>query len=150
MVLALYCYCIVGYALAKISNAKGNKGTPYFIDTDTDTPNLSLNELEESITRKCNENVSKRNNETLYPKDILSLESSNNIYDTIQTSPWCSVSSIDINSNKYDRSDIDKSYAQNDKQDINLRNDIYLKILTDIEWYLWICIRRNSIFWGKK
>ena len=87
MVLALYCYCIVGYALAKISNAKGNRGTPHFIDTDTDTPNLSLNELEESITRKYNENVSKRNNETLYPKDILSLESSNNIYDTIQTSP---------------------------------------------------------------
>ena len=49
-------------ALAKILNAKGNDGTPHFIDTDTDTPNLSLNQLQESFTRKYDENVSKRNN----------------------------------------------------------------------------------------
>ena len=49
-------------ALAKISNAKGSEGTPHFIDTDTDTPNLSLNQLEGSITRKYDENVCKRNN----------------------------------------------------------------------------------------
>ena len=58
------------------------KVCPHFIDTDTNTPNftpnLSLNELEGFIiTRKYNENVSKRNYETLYPKGIPPLESSN-------------------------------------------------------------------------
>ena len=68
-------------AIAMISTAKGNEGTLHFIGTDTNTPNftlnLSLNELKEFIiTRKYNENVSKRNYETLYPKGIPPLESS--------------------------------------------------------------------------
>ena len=33
---------------------------------DTDRPSVSLNELEEFITRIYNENISKRNNETLH------------------------------------------------------------------------------------
>ena len=74
-------------ATAKISTVKGNEGTPHCINTDTNTPNLSLNELEEFITRKYNENVSKRNYETLHSKDIPPLESSNNIYGTFPTSP---------------------------------------------------------------
>ena len=116
------------FALAKISNAKGNEGTPHFIDTDT--PDLSLKELVDSITRKCDENVSKRNNETLHPKDILLLESTSNMYET-----RCSVSNIDFNSNKYDRSDIEKSCARNDKQDINLRNYIYEFVLDEIRCF---------------
>ena len=70
--------------IAKISTAKGNEDTPHFIDTDTNTPNLSPNELEEFITRKYNENVSRRNHETFHPKDIPTLESSSNIYRIFQ------------------------------------------------------------------
>ena len=70
-----------------MSGTKGNESPPHFINTDTDIPNLDLNELEEFITRKYNENVSKMNSETLHPKHILPLESSNNIYDTFPTSP---------------------------------------------------------------
>ena len=105
-------------AIAKISTAKGNEGTPHFIDTDTNTPNfnarLSLNELEEFIiTRKYNENVSKRNYETLHPKAIPPLESSNNIYGIFPTSLRCSASSIDFHGDKYD--------CSNNNQDKNLR-----------------------------
>ena len=59
-------------AIKKIPTGKVNEGTGHFIETDTDTPNLILNELE--VTGKYNEKVSKRNNETLHPKDILPLE----------------------------------------------------------------------------
>ena len=47
----------------------------------------------------------------------------------------CSVSSIDFNSNKYDRSDIEKSCARNDKQDINLRNYTYEFVLDEIRCF---------------
>ena len=46
---------------------------------------------------------------------------------------WSQVS-IDFNSNKYDRSDLEKSCARNDKQDINLRNDIYEFVLDEIRF----------------
>ena len=61
------------------STTKRSEGTPHFIDTDTNTPNLSLNELEKFIIRKYNENVFKRNYEILHPKDISPFESSNNM-----------------------------------------------------------------------
>ena len=99
-------------AIAKISTAKGNEGTPHFINTDTNTPNFtpSLNELEEFIiTRKYNKNVSERNYETLHPKDIPPLESSNNIYGPFPTSLPCSASSVDFYGEKCD--------CSNNKQD---------------------------------
>ena len=118
-------------AIAMISTAKGNEGMPYFIGTDTNTPNfilnLSLNELEEFIiTRKYNENVSKRNYETLYPKDIPPLESSNNIYGTFPTSLRCSASSIDFHGDKYD--------CSNNKQDKKFKNDICEFLLDEIRF----------------
>ena len=133
-------------AIAKISTTKGNEGTPHFIDTDTNIPNLSLNELEEFITRKYNENVSKRNYETFPPKDILPLvESSNNIYGTFPTSPRCSTSSIDFHSSKYDCSGIEKSCAQNNKQDKNLRNGIYKFLLDEIRFLREKIVLKNKI-----
>lgn len=57
-------------AIAKISTAKGKESTLHFIDTDIDTPGLSLNQSEESLTRKYDENIFKRNNGTLHLKDI--------------------------------------------------------------------------------
>ena len=57
-------------AIAKILTTKGKEDRLHFIDTDIDTPGLSLNQSEESLTRKYNENIFKRNNGTLHLKDI--------------------------------------------------------------------------------
>ena len=51
---------------------------------------------------------------------------------TFPTSPRCSVSSIDFNSNKYGRSDIEKLCAQSNKKDKRLKNDIYEFLLDKI------------------
>ena len=128
--------------IEKIPTGKGNEDTAHFIDTDTGTPNVSFNERE--VTRKYNENVSERNNETFHPKDILPLVSSNNIYGRCPTSPRCFASSIDFNSNKYGRSNRGKSCAQNNKQDINLRNDIYKFLLNESHFLREEMILKNS------
>ena len=53
-------------------------------------------------------------------------------------------SSSDFNSNKRERSEIEDSCAQNNKQDIYLKNEIYEFSLDEIMNFYW----KNFIFWG--
>ena len=53
-------------------------------------------------------------------------------------------SSNDFNNKKRDRSDIEDSCAQNKKQDIYLKNEIYEFSLDEIMNFYW----KNFIFWG--
>ena len=89
------------------------------------------------ITRKHNENVSKRNYGTLHPKDIPPLESSNNIYDTFPTSLRCSASSTDSHGDKYD--------CSNNKQDKKFKNDIYEFLLDEIRLSRGEIVLKNKI-----
>ena len=89
----------------------------------------------EFVTRKYDENVSKRDYEAHHPKDIPPLESSSSRYVTFSTSPRCSVSNIDFYINKYDCSEIEKSSAQNNKQYKILRNGIYEFLLDEIHFF---------------